>query len=260
MDAGTDAFLAPKLVPQVATPYNRHEQEKEVHLAPPYIPPTSSGLDAFASNFSGLISAAPATYGLTAGDATTIAAAVALFHASYLLAGTTPPHNTPVNPSARTPVTVADMRSQMGAMVPVIRTYASQIRLDPGVTNAAKLALGLTLPNTTPAPIPAPTSFPLLSLLLATPLAHQFNYKDSLSPVGKAKAPGAIQMQLVGVAQATAPPGPDALGPLPSQTKSPFQIVWPSGASGLLASYFSRWVTRTGLVGPWSPITSAIVM
>jgi len=226
----------------------------------PYIPPTSSGLDGFAANFSTLISAAPATYGLTAGDATAIATATALYHAAYLLGGTLAGGHTPVTPGSRTPVTVADMRSQQGALVPLLRTYASQIRLDPGVTNAAKLALGLTLPNTTPSPVPAPTSYPLLSLIQATPLTHQFSYKDSLSPVGKAKAPGAIQVQLVGVAQATVPPGPDALGPLPAQTKSPFQVVWPSPAKGMTASYFARWLTRSGLVGPWSPVLSAIVM
>jgi hypothetical protein len=229
-------------------------------VAAPYIPPTSSGLDSWAANFSTLISAAPATYGLTAADATTIASAVSLYHAAYLLGGTTAGGKVPVTPGARTPVTVADMRSQQGALVPLLRTYSSQIRLNPGVTNASKLALGLTLPNTTPSPIPAPTSYPLLSLLVATPLTHQFSYKDSLSPVGKAKAPGAIQVQLVGVAAATAPPGPDALGPLPAQTKSPFQIVWPSGAKGMTAYYFARWATRKGLVGPWSPVTSAIVM
>jgi hypothetical protein len=228
-------------------------------MVAPYIPPTSHGIDNFAANFATLIAASPATYGLTSGDATTISAAQASYHTAFLLGGTTDGH-TPVNPTTRSPTTVAAMRSQQAALVGVLRTYASQIRLNPGVNNSDKLALGLTLPNTTPSPIPAPTSYPLLSLLLATPLAHQFSYKDSLSPVGKAKAPGAIQIQLVGVAQAMPAPAPDALGPLPSQTKSPFQVVWPSPAKGLVATYFARWVTRKGLTGPWSPATTAIVM
>lgn len=229
-------------------------------MAQPYIPPTTSGLDAFATNFSTLVTAAPATYGLTPGDAVTIAAATASYHSAYLLAGTTPPHNTPVNPTTRTPVNVGAMRTAQAALVAVLRTFGSQIRINPGVSNPDKLALGLVLPNTTPSPVPAPTGYPLLSLLLATPLTHQFSYKDSLSPVGKAKAPGAVQLQLVGVAMATIAPGPDALGPLPAQTKSPFQIVWPFGTSGMIASYFARWCTRRGLTGPWSPVTSAVIM
>jgi len=72
--------------------------EENKAVVAPYIPPTSSGLDGFAANFSTLISAAPATYGLTAGDATAIATATALYHAAYLLGGTLAGGHTPRHP------------------------------------------------------------------------------------------------------------------------------------------------------------------
>jgi hypothetical protein len=225
----------------------------------PYIPPTSSGLDAWSSNFSLLISANPATYGLTAADATAIATAVALYHAAYLLGGTLSGGHVPVNPMTRTPVTVADMRSQQGALVPMLRTYGSQIRIDPGVTNASKLALGLTLPNTTPSPVPAPTSNPVLSLVQQTHLIVQLSYKDSLAGTSKAKAPGAISMQLVGAAAAMPPVSPDVAPTIQMVTKSPFQISFITGQVGQVCNLWGRWLTRKGLVGPWSPMISMTI-
>ena len=225
----------------------------------PYIPPTSSGLDAFASNFSTLISASAATYGLTAGDATTIAAAVSAYHAAYLLGGTLAGGHVPVNPSTRTPVTVGAMRSQQAAVTGVIRTYAAQIRLNPGVANSDKLALGLTLPNTTPSPIPAPTSNPVLSLVQQSHLVVQLSYKDSLAGTSKAKAPGAIQMQLVGAAAAMPPATPDVAPALPAITKSPFQLTFLTPQVGQVLNVWGRWVTRKGLIGPWSPLFTTTI-
>lgn len=237
--------------------------------AQPYIPTTTSGLDVWSQNFAALISAAPATYGLTPTDAGVIQAVVDAFHASYLLAGTTaPPNPVPVSPSTRTPVTVAAMRSQMVTTVGTIRTFAQIITRNPGVANADKLSLGLNLPNTAPSPVPVPASYPLLSLLQSTHLQHQFSYKDSLTPVGKRKAFGAVQLQLVGVLGTAPATDQDALPPVLASnqlggpampTKSPFQVTWAPGSTGKIASYAARWVTRSGLAGPWSPILSTLV-
>jgi len=35
-------------------------------------------------------------------------------------------------------------------------------------------------------------------------------------------------------------------------TKQPFQIAFEPDNAGKTATYFARWQTRTGLVGPWS--------
>lgn len=229
-------------------------------MSAPYIPPTTSGFDTWGANFSALITADPTRYGLDSLAAASIQSAYDLFHVQYLLAGTTMPHNVPVNPSTRTPVTVAAMRTQLGASRAIYRTYASQIRINPGVTNDDKVALGLNLPNTSPTPVPQPVSYPLLSFLSAGPLTHTFSYKDSDTPDGKAKPQGVVQMQLVGEATETVVVDPDTLPPLTPQTKSPFMITWFPGDGSKTAYYASRWVTRRGLVGPWSPIAAALIL
>lgn len=227
----------------------------------PYIPAQNNAFLGWIDNFASLITADPARYGLDAVAAAAIQTAADNFDAAFALAGTTaPPHPVPVNPAARTPVTVAAMAATKGASTATVRPYAQQIRINPGVTNDDKVALGLNLQNTSPSPVPAPVSYPLLSLLSGGPLTHTFSYKDSMTAVGKRKPDGVVQMQLVGAAAVAAATDPDTLPPLPAQTKSPFMIVWSSGDGSKIASYAARWVTRKGLVGPWSPILTAVVM
>lgn len=226
-----------------------------------YIPAQDAGLDTWSQNFAALITAAPATYGLDATAALAIQTAVDAYHDAYLLGGlTAPPNPVPVNPSTRTPVTVAAKDSAKFAMRALARTYAAQIRLNPGVSNADKLALGLNLPNNSPSPIPTPTSFPMLTFLLAGPLTHQFSYKDSDTPVGKLKPTGAIQGLLFAMTSTTPVVDPTLLPFKQAFTKSPFLVQWDSADAGELAYYAAYWQTRRGLVGPWSAIQSVTVV
>ena len=217
----------------------------------PYIPPRDSEFATWAANFSTLITAAPATYGLDGIAATAIQAENDLYQAAFVTAA---------NPGTRTPVTVAAKDSARISCQALMRVYAAQIRINPGVVNADKIALGLNLPNPIPSPVPAPTSFPVLNLVLASPLVHQFKYQDSLLAVGKLKAPGAIRMELrafVGVAAGT---DPEKFVTVANPTKSPFQHVWSAPDAGKLATYAGRWVTRRGLAGPWSALSTFTVL
>lgn len=223
-------------------------------MSAPYIPTKDDALDSWAANFATLISASPGTYGLVPADATAIATAQTNYHNAFLVGGSsgTPPR--PNNPSTFTRVTVAAKNSAKIAGVALWRSYAAQIRLNPGVSNSDKLALGLNLPNNAPSPVPAPLTFPLLSINAAGPLTHQLRFADSSTPASRKKPAGALTMQLVGVALTTEPPPADAMPTLMMVTKQPVAIVWGSGDGGKTATYYARWVTRTGLVGPWSAV------
>ena len=150
--------------------------------AAPYIPARDSTLDSWADNFQTLIAASPATYGLAAPDAVAITNAFTTWHAAYLLGGSTGSPPVPINPSTFTSVTVAAKNSAKFAMIIILRSYAAQIRLNPGVTNSDKIALGLNLPNNTPSPIPVPLTFPLLSIVSAGPGTQIIRYADSPPP------------------------------------------------------------------------------
>lgn len=217
----------------------------------PYIPAKDAQLDAWANNFSTLITAGPGTYGLLAADAVAIAALFTTWHAAY---------NVAKSPSTRTPTTVQAKNIARANLLATCRPYAQTVANNAGVSSANKIALGVNPRTNPPAPIAAPTTNPNLTIVSASTLTQVIRSRDSMAaPSVKAKPAGAVALQLYGTASATPVTDPTALKFLGLQTKTPFQVSWTSGDAGKQAYYAARWVTRTGLVGPWSSIVSFTV-
>jgi hypothetical protein len=212
-----------------------------------YIPSKEALLLAFATNFSTLITAVPATYGLTAPDAVAIAAVVNPFAAAYALA---------TNPATRTTITIDTKDTAKAAMLVTVRRYAQLIKSDVAVNDEDKLALGIGIRDLVPTPIVAPATFPLLNPVGAGPLTHELRFADNLTPDSRAKPAGALGMQLfrsIGVV----PPGSAAAASfLAFVTKQPYVSAFDEADKNKTAYYYARWQTRTGLVGPWSQVAS----
>jgi hypothetical protein len=217
-----------------------------------YIPPKDADLLAWADNFNALVTANYASYGLSAGDAATIDAIVSAFDDAYALCGGT--YHAPVNPATKTVVTTQAKNDARTAMLATLRPYAQQIAISPGVSSDDKIALGLNARTNLPTPIPAPTSYPILGIRGMTPLGITLQYQDSAMGTGKAKAPGAIQLELRATVSTTPLTDPDALAPAGMFTKSPLGMSFDSGDGGKTVYVAARWVTRRGLPGPWSAI------
>lgn len=218
---------------------------------PPYIPATDAGLDAWAENFTDLLTASPGTYGLIAGDASACQAAYNAWHPAYIAA---------TSPGTRTSVTVQAKDDERVSMLATIRPYAQQISLNAGVLASDKVDIGVNPRTTTPTPITTPTTNPILSLVSATPLQHVLRYRDeTASPSVKSKPYGVLQLQLFGSVSPTPITDPTLLKFIGVRTKSPSLVAWDAGDVGDQAYYAARWVTRTGLVGPWSPIVDFTV-
>lgn len=216
---------------------------------PPYLPPRDADFDAWLDNFSDLITAAPTTYGLVSGDAVIIAAQNTAWHAAYVLA---------INPSTRTPVTVAAKDVARVNATVIVRPYAQRIAVNPAVDNSDKVAVGVNPRGTVPTPIPAPTTWPALVWLGASPGLVQIAYKDSALGATKKKPFGAIGMELwVGYGTTSPPPLVDTVF-AGIVTKSPLGINT-TGNAGKAMSIYARFSTRSGpagsaQVGPWSPV------
>lgn len=226
-------------------------------VSPNYIPSRDADLLAWADNFNALITANPATYGLTAGDATAIDAAVTPFDDAYALGGGT--YHAPVNPSTKTVVTTQAKNDARTAMLAILRPYAQAIAISPGVLPDDKIALGLNPRTNTGTPIPAPTSFPLVSLRGLTPLSVTLQWQDSALGTGKRKPVGTLQAELRAGTSATVIADPTAIPYVGQFTKSPFALAFDSSDGGKTLYYAARWVTRRGLVGPWSVIGATTV-
>jgi hypothetical protein len=213
--------------------------------AGPYIPAKNSLFESWALNFSNVIAANPSNYGLATSDATTITAAYTSWHAAYLLA---------TSPSTRTPATVAAMATAKASSLITFRAYAQAIQANPGVSDMNKAAAGLTVRATGRTPIPTPTNVPILSIAAMQPGVAQINYRNSANPTSKQKPYGSIQVQLSYFIAPTGTPDPNTgnLGVL--ESKSPFLFPTPSGDAGKAVQLYGRFVTRRGLLGPWSAL------
>lgn len=214
---------------------------------PPYIPNKDADFANWLLNFSTLLTAAPATYGLTAPDAVAVAAEQTAFAAAYSAA---------IDPSTRTPVTVAAKDSAKASALAVVRPFAVNISLNPGVLDADKTAIGVTVRSLVPTPIPAPVDAPVLAIGAWTPGVLKGGYSVD-GVVGKSKPFGVIGVELwasVGVAHVGDPAACTFRGTV---TKSPFRLSFQPADVGKAVTLFARFVTRSGpagvaQVGPWS--------
>lgn len=218
---------------------------------PPYIPNPDAKFNNWVNNFSTLITASPATYGLSSGDASTIAGAVATWNAAYALV---------TSPSTKTAMAVSDKNTARVTTLGIVRPYAQNISLNAGVASADKIAVGVNPRTSTPSPISPPASSPVLTVQSGQNLAVILRYRDSAaSPSVKSKPYGVSRLQL-SYGTATVPPtDPSVLTSVLSPTKSPFVVQFTAADAGKQAYFAARWVTRTGLFSPWSPIVNFTV-
>lgn len=216
-----------------------------------YIPPKDADFAPWLVNFSTMITASPATYGLVAGDAVSIAAQNTAFAAAYALV---------TSPSTKTPTTVQAKNIAKANALATVRPYAQRIANNAGVSSSNKIALGLNPRTNPPTPVTQPTTLPVLSIPSMINLGLIMRYRDSLaSPSVKAKPAGAIAAEVYVKTSATPIVDPTLLTFAGLQTKSPFTLSFTSGDIGKQAYVVARWVTRKGLVGPWGAIVAATV-
>lgn len=216
-----------------------------------YIPAKEADLSAWLQNFSTLITATPATYGLTSGDASLIATAVANWTTAY---------NLTTSPTTKTATTVSAKNTQKVIVLAIARPYAQMIANNAGVSSANKIAVGVNPKTNTPTPIPTPTTNPVLTCDLSGNMYLIIRYRDSsASPSVKAKPFGAKALQIYSQTSTTPVTDPTELPYIRNITKSPFQLPFDSSDVGKKAYMASRWVTATGEVSPWSPIIDFVV-
>ena len=218
-----------------------------------YIPETNGALRDWSQNFAALITANPFTYGLTAPDALTITTAANLYAAALTLS---------TDPGTKTKATVADKDAKKAAMLVTLRRYAQLIKLNNGVTNEEKIALGLTVNDTTHTPVPAPTTQPICSIIAALPLKHILRFADAATPTRRGKPPGATGLELFYFVGPTPPlmpddsPGVEYYG---QATRQPYGVNHKAENVGKLSTYWARWTTATALTGPFSaPVSMTI--
>ncbi len=215
-----------------------------------YLPSKDSDALAWMINFSTKITASPATYQVTAADAAAIATAVNGFDAALTIVQ---------DPALKTEVSVATKDDTRTSAEQICRAYAGQIKVNLGVSDPAKISIGVPPPNTERNPIDVPDTSPILSVIAATPGAHTVRYSDSFTPDSAAKPFGAANMQVFVAIAEEAASDPTQATFYGAFTRNPVVVAFAAPDNGKQATYFARWTSRKGDTGPWSsPVSLAI--
>lgn len=220
-----------------------------------YIPARDVDFNDWLQNFSTLLTAAPATYGLGAPDAVIVAAQASAFDAALTIA---------TDPATRTSPTIAAKDADRASAEFIVRPYAVGISQNPSVTNEDKVAIGVTVRSNIPTPIPAPVTPPAIELLMAQPLTQQLQIR----PVGstsKAKPAGCIAIEIARSVGTVAATDPAQLAIIGQYGKTPLIQQFQSADQGKIVTYAARYRTRSGpagvsQAGPWSALNSFVVI
>jgi hypothetical protein len=113
------------------------------------------------------------------------------------------------DPATRTKAAVVAKDGAKASMLTVIRGYAQMIKRNAGVSNEAKIAIGVPVGDAGHTPVSSPATHPQLAVLGATPLTHTIRYSDPSSPKARAKPPGAAALLLFKYVGAEPPASPE---------------------------------------------------
>jgi len=208
-----------------------------------YIPAEDSLFRTWAENFAAGISAAPALYMLTAANATSIQGVVDDFVAAL---------TTSSNEATRTKATIIAKDDARAIAETLCRQYAMLIKDNVGITDSDKVNIGVRPINPNREPIECPQTSPLLAILGNTPGSQTLRYADTNTPDSRAKPFGASELQLFR-AIATEEPAPLASAQFYGKfTKNPIAVQFAEADDGKIATYYARWASVRGEVGPWS--------
>ena len=207
-------------------------------------PRTDEGLRLFVRNFSATLSADPPAAGATREEAAELAALAAAYEAAFAKAA---------DRNRRTSLDVAHKDAARDRAAAAFRKVAARIRADGRVPVPLKVALGLPAPTDGRRPrVPAPTTAPILHESSIGLDVHRLRYVDSVLCDTRRKPPGVAQIMLFAALAPQRVLDPAAAAFVGSFTRNPIHLRYEPCQGFLLASYFARWSTRTGLLGPWS--------
>jgi hypothetical protein len=215
-----------------------------------WIPSKDADALAFMHVFAEGLTASPATYMVTSADALAVTNAVQLFATNLAICQ---------DPATKTKVAVVNKDDARTAAEQIVRQYASLIKPNSGISDGDKTAIGVPPVNVDRNPIPAPGTAPILAIQAATAGTHTIRFADTFSPESPRRPYGVANLQLfraVADAEVATPEEAQFYGAF---SRNSVAVLFDPADNGKIATYFARWQTARGLVGPFSfPVSMAI--
>jgi len=140
-----------------------------------------------------------------------------------------------------------------------IRALVAVLQRNPALSDADRVAMGLTVPAATRGSVGVPTSSPVATIDFGQRLMHLISFRDHDTPASKAKPDGVRGAQIYIHIGGPMPASPDEFTFIATDTKAPYIYHFEMSDLGKTAFYLLRWENTTGQTGPWSEIVSAVV-
>ena len=214
-----------------------------VAMANGYMPRKDREALAWLANFAGLLVERPGVYKVSPAEAQGVRAAVDAFAAALGRATT---------PGTRTTVAVAGKDSARAGAELACRAIYLRIKMDLSIDDEEKAAIGVRPINPSRARVGPPGSAPELTMTTDLGHAHVLRYAAP-GRDGSAKPTGVTGVQ---VFRRFAGGHAEYAGTF---TRNPVRVECTSADDLKTAAYTARWITRRGLVGPWSRAVTARV-
>jgi hypothetical protein len=215
-----------------------------------YIPASDDGFRTWGSNFATNIAANPGLYMMTPAEADGVTAVVQDFIDKLEIAD---------NELTRTKQTIADKDDARSIAESLCRQYAILIKENAGITDGDKLSIGVRPVNPSRERIDVPTTSPLLNIVGQLPGQMTLRYADSSTPDSRARPFGAASLQIfLGISDEE--PAPIASCQfLGAFSRNPVDVEFSEADDKKSATFYARWASARGEVGPWSlPVTMTI--
>lgn len=140
------------------------------------------------------------------------------------------------------------------------RTLVQILQANPKLTDAQRVALGITVRSSARSLTPVPTTRPLPRLEQSGRLRHTIHFVDESTPTRRAKPKGVRGCQIWVYVGETPPPKPEEFQYLGTDTRTPYLNEFDPEDGGEVAHYYLRWVNTKDEPGPWSDPISATIL
>lgn len=210
---------------------------------PDYLPRRDADLDVWAANFSQRLSASPESFGATAPEAEQVAGLVEAFHLARSVA---------LNPQSRTKPAVALKDQARRQLTAVLRPLVRRIQAFPGLSDADRADLALSIPGERPVTSSAIDSPPLLIVQRQVGFRARVLIRDAERRTSRQKPRGALGAGLWVKLGDEAPVGTDECRFATLATASQTMLQFASSTHGQHAWVIARWFNTRGQQGPAS--------
>jgi hypothetical protein len=211
----------------------------------PYVPRANDAFKDWVTAFAGIIAGNPAVYGLAPAEAETLAQWAQRYVQAYDVAQ---------QERTRTKVTIRERDELRAAITPLFTGYAQRIKLNDGISDPDKIAIGVRPRRRSRSRRSCPASSPTLNFIAAYAAVDRLHFGDSTTSDSRAKPYGAERLELF-VAygdSGDSPPSIDDARYLGSVRRNPIMVHRDPAQGDRPRTYWARWAGHNDDVGPWS--------